>query len=81
MKNYKLKLFLFLQTSHFLENNILAKQKVLRLLEILFTGQQNIQEKIFLADCHFDSFLLLNFQKTLKSGQTLLISTSSSVVK
>ena len=37
-----LKLFLFLQMYHFLENEIVAMQKVLRLLEILWISQQNI---------------------------------------
>ena len=41
-KNDKLKLFLFLQTSQLLENDILAKQKVLKLLDILLTDQQNM---------------------------------------
>ena len=42
MDEIKLQLFLFLQTFRFLKNYILAKQKVLRLLEIIWIGQQNI---------------------------------------
>ena len=61
-KNYKLKLLLFLQTSQLLENDILAEQKVLRLLDILLTDQQNMS-----ATLKVKYFLLLELKsKSLK---------------